>query len=69
MWQNYLLPASVEEALEMLASYNGRARLVAGGTDLILELREGRRQIEALVDVTRIPGLDGIELDNGRITL
>lgn len=69
MWQNYLLPASVEEALEMLADYNGRAHLVAGGTDLILELREGKRQIETLVDVTRIPGLDTIELNNGMITL
>jgi len=69
MWQNYLFPTSVEEALETLASYNGRARLVAGGTDLILELREGKRQVEALVDITRIPGLDAIELDNGVITL
>lgn len=69
MWQNYLFPASVEEALEMLANYNGRARLVAGGTDLILELREGKRQVETLLDVTRIPGLDTIELDNGMITL
>jgi len=69
MWQNYLFPASVEEALEMLASYGGQARLVAGGTDLILELQEGRRQVEALVDITRIPGLDAIELDNGMITL
>lgn len=69
MWQNYLFPVSVEEALEMLAAHGGRARLVAGGTDLILELQEGRRDIETLVDITRIPGLDAIELDNGMITL
>jgi len=69
MWQNYLFPASVEEALDMLANYDGRARLVAGGTDLILELREGKREVEALVDITRIPGLDAIELDNGIIIL
>ena len=69
MWQNYLFPASVEEALETLADYEGRARLVAGGTDLVLELQEGRRQVEALVDITRISGLDAIELDNGMIIL
>lgn len=69
MWRNYLFPGSVEEALEMLASYNGQARLVAGGTDLILEIQEGKRQVEALVDVTHIPGLDAIELDKGMITL
>ncbi len=69
MWQNYLFPASIEEALEVLTAYNGQARLVAGGTDLILELQEGKRQVEALVDITRIPRLDAIELDKGIITL
>lgn len=69
MWQDYLFPASVEEALEMLTAYDGQARVVAGGTDLILELQEGKRQVEALVDVTRIPGLDAIALDDGQITL
>ena len=43
MWQEYLFPASVQEALEMLDSYKGEARIVAGGTDLILELKEGKR--------------------------
>lgn len=69
MWRNYLFPASIQEALEMLASYKGQARLIAGGTDLILELQEGKRQVEALVDVTHIPGLDAIEWANGMITL
>lgn len=69
MWQKYLFPGSVEKVLETLAAYDGRARLIAGGTDLILELQEGKRQVEALVDITRIRGLDAIELDNGMVTL
>lgn len=61
MWQAYEMPASVEEALETLARYTGQAQIVAGGTDLIIELQEGRHSVECLVDVTRIPGLDRVE--------
>ncbi len=61
MWQAYEAPASVEEALEILARYSGQAQIIAGGTDLIIELQEGKHSVECLVDVTRIPGLDRIE--------
>jgi CO/xanthine dehydrogenase FAD-binding subunit len=61
MWQAYEMPTSVEEALEALSRYNGQAQIIAGGTDLIIELQEGRHSVECLVDVTRIPGLDRIE--------
>lgn len=69
MWQAYEIPASVEEALDILARYEGRARLIAGGTDLIIELQEGKRSVECLVDVTRIPGLDRIEQEGEWIVL
>ncbi len=69
MWQAYELPDSVEEALAILARYDGQAQLIAGGTDLIIELQEGKNSVECLVDVTRIPGLDSIEERNGDIVL
>lgn len=69
MWHEYLFPTSVDEALEVLVAREGQARVVAGGTDLILDLREGRRQAETLVDITRIPDLNRITLDDGIITL
>jgi CO/xanthine dehydrogenase FAD-binding subunit len=69
MWQAYELPNSVEEALAILARYDGRAQLIAGGTDLVIELQEGRHSVECLVDVTRIPGLDRIEEQDGAIVL
>lgn len=61
MWQAYEMPTSVEEALEILGRYDGQAQIIAGGTDLIIELQEGRHSVQCLVDVTRIPGLDRIE--------
>ncbi len=69
MWQEYLFPSSVEEALAMLAEREGRARLMAGGTDLVIELTEGRRAADCLVDITRIPELGRIALEDGMIVL
>ena len=61
MWQAYEMPSSVEEALETLARFRGQAQIIAGGTDLIIELQEGKHSVECLVDITRIPDLDRIE--------
>jgi CO/xanthine dehydrogenase FAD-binding subunit len=69
MWQAYEIPTSVEEALEILARYGGQAQLIAGGTDLIVELQEGKCEVACLVDITRIPGLDRIEHEGDWIVL
>jgi CO/xanthine dehydrogenase FAD-binding subunit len=61
MWQAYEMPTSVEGVLDTLAQYEGQAQIIAGGTDLVIELQEGKHSVECLVDVTRIPGLDQIE--------
>jgi xanthine dehydrogenase iron-sulfur cluster and FAD-binding subunit A len=63
MWQTYYTPASLQEALTLLADYGPEARMIAGGTDLILEVERGIRQPRALIDVTRIPGLDNVRLE------
>ncbi|MFN2242896.1 MAG: FAD binding domain-containing protein [Anaerolineae bacterium] len=67
MWQSYEMPTSVEEAIAILARSDGRAQLIAGGTDLIIELQEGKHSVECLVDITRIPGLDQIRETDGWI--
>jgi CO/xanthine dehydrogenase FAD-binding subunit len=69
MWQAYEAPSSVRKALDILARYDGQAQLIAGGTDLIIELQEGKHSVECLVDATRIPGLDRIERKDGWIVL
>jgi CO/xanthine dehydrogenase FAD-binding subunit len=58
----YVFAESIEETLARLAQYQGTARIVAGGTDLTLDIRNHRFSPACLVDVTRIPGLDRIEV-------
>jgi carbon-monoxide dehydrogenase medium subunit len=54
-WQRYLQPEKVEDALAALDSADGKARLVAGGTDLLLDIQQGRHPpVEVLVDVAGI---------------
>jgi carbon-monoxide dehydrogenase medium subunit len=69
-WKHYHTPKTVTEALDLLAGYDGAARVIAGGTDLILELHEGRRPpVTALVDITHIAGLNEIRLTDGWIEI
>ena len=67
MWDDYLFPRSVEEALEILHAHGGEARIIAGGTDLALQSQRGRVQVRVMVDITRIPNLDHIEEAEGHI--
>ncbi|HAF48409.1 MAG TPA: hypothetical protein DCL08_04100 [Anaerolineaceae bacterium] len=61
MWQNYHLAESIDEAVTILAEAGEKARIIAGGTDLILELKRGTRKgISTVIDITKIPGLDRI---------
>lgn len=70
LWSEYYLPVSVDEAVGLLARHGGKARVVAGGTDLILDLQQGNEHpVEALVDVTRIVGLDEIREENGYLVI
>ena len=68
MWRDYYNAANIEQVLEILATHGDKARIIAGGTDLLLEMERGvRRGIETLVDISRIPGLDRIALDEEEV--
>ena len=57
----YIRPGSLEEALDLLAEHGDAARIVAGGTDLLVELDRGMRpELEVLIDLSSIDGLDSI---------
>jgi carbon-monoxide dehydrogenase medium subunit len=70
MWHNYYSATSIDEVLDLLVQHGSRARIVAGGTDLILELeRKQRPDVDTLIDITRILGLDEISLSDDAIWL
>src|SRR5512135_3674432 len=68
MWKEYTNATTIAEVLQALSERRERARIVAGATDLILELERGVRQgIDTLIDVTRIPSLDYITIDDDNL--
>ncbi|GJQ52087.1 MAG: hypothetical protein HKUEN02_09340 [Anaerolineaceae bacterium] len=68
MRNTYINATSIEEVLTIKQVEGERARIIAGGTDLILELERGvRKGIETIIDVTRIPRLDAIAIDEDDI--
>jgi xanthine dehydrogenase FAD-binding subunit len=68
----YLLPKSLDEAFDLIAIHGNAAQLVAGATDLLPWAREGRAgdvHIPVLIDITRIPDLNGVSQEGNRIRL
>ncbi len=64
MWQIYYTPHTLDETLQLLAENTEKARLVAGGTDLMVEIERGVRSPQVVIDVTHLAGLNQITLDN-----
>jgi carbon-monoxide dehydrogenase medium subunit len=67
MWEEYTSPTSIKEALAILKSFRGEARIIAGGTDLVLDLKDQIRKVKCLVDISGIEELSRIEPDGESI--
>mgnify|MGYP002682039042 CR=1 FL=1 len=65
MWKRYITVSQLEEATEIIAAESISARIVAGATDLMLELEKGgHREVSTLVDISRVNGLNSIHIDD-----
>ncbi len=69
-WNKYHSPRSIDEAIEWLTHYDGRAQVIGGGTDLLLEIQQGLKPaVEAMVDPCRIAGLNQVTIDEDYIVI
>jgi len=63
LWQKYIRPTSVSEAVQALQTAPGPVIPIAGGTDLLLDLKQGRHSpIHTLIDLTSVPEMTALEL-------
>ncbi len=69
MWQTYLRPATLDEALDLLREHAERARIVAGGTDVMVELSRDVRPTTTLIDVSALRELRYVRDDGDAIVL
>ncbi len=69
LWNHYHTPHTTDEAIHLLNEYAGQARIVAGGTDLLVDARAEivHQPHEALIDITHIPELLSIREDGDTI--
>lgn len=68
MWHEYINATSTDEVIHILADKREQARIIAGGTDLILELERGlRKGVDTLIDVSRISQLKKIYIDENDV--
>jgi CO/xanthine dehydrogenase FAD-binding subunit len=67
-WFDYTAPATLDEALRLYAE-NPKALLLAGGTDLLVQMRAGRKQAALVIDVKKVPELNALQYDEEGLTL
>ncbi len=65
----YLAPRKLDEAAVLMAEHAGSAQLLAGGTDLLIFMRNGRKSPDVIIDAKKIPELTRLHLDGDRLTI
>lgn len=62
----YHEPATLDEAVALLQGCHGKASLIAGGTDLLVQIKEHVRQPDHVINIKKIPGMNELEFDAHR---
>ena len=61
---DYVVPQTIDEAVSALAQKGKAARVLAGGTDILVQMRGGRRIVERLVDLKEVPEANHLSCDS-----
>lgn len=65
----YYIAAQIQDILRLLEEGDGKAMILAGGTDLMIDLEEGRKEASTLIDVTRVKELRRIWLEESELVI
>ncbi|MFH1125331.1 MAG: xanthine dehydrogenase family protein subunit M [Pseudomonadota bacterium] len=65
----YLMPTTIDEAISLHVSHGERAKYIAGGTDVMVKIKEGKIAPQYLVSLRRVPGLDHISTKDGELRI
>src|SRR5205807_10175813 len=68
MTMDYFEPKSVDEALSLLAKYGEQAKVIAGGTDIMVDIKY-KEEPGCLVNIKKIPGLGAIKENGGSLRI
>jgi carbon-monoxide dehydrogenase medium subunit len=70
MWKQYYTVSSIDDALDILDSEHEEAKIIAGGTDLVLEIKNDQHPyVKTLIDITRIKDQDNVWIDDGYVNI
>jgi len=65
MWKHYLIPENIEALKQALDGADKQTKIIAGGTDLMVEIKNGKwPELDIVIDISRLPGLDKIWKDD-----
>ena len=67
MWKQFFQPTTIEQTLDLLRQQGSQARLVAGGSDVLVELQRGVKPTETLIDLSLLHELKYIRHEEGMI--
>lgn len=69
MWDTFIQPRSIDETVRLLAQHGPGARIINGGTDLLIEIERKIRVPRIVIDVSRLPNMDAIREEGDYIRL